>query len=92
MPVRLLFGEGFRDVMGTGEITLELEPGGCGTAWTVGRALRRAGVDVSQLDGTGGEVPALVILNDQVLGPGERFSAPVRDGDVLRFQLMLTGG
>ncbi len=92
MALRLLFGEGFRDGVGAGEIALNVEADACGTACSVGRALQLAGVDVSQLDGTRGELPALVILNDQALAPGERFSAPVRDGDVVRFQLMLTGG
>lgn len=92
MALRLLFGEGFRDGVGTGEITLDVGPGGGHTPCTVGRALQRAGVEVALLDGTRSELPALVILNHRVLGPEERFCAPVGDGDVVRFQLMLTGG
>lgn len=92
MALRLLFGEGFREGVGTGEIALDVVPEGCNGPCTIGRALQWAGVDVALLDGTRSELPALVILNDRVLGPEERFRSLVGDGDVVRFQLMLTGG
>jgi hypothetical protein len=96
----MLFGEAFRDVAGAAEVVVDLKAGETvgpagpeeGRPCSIGAALVRAGIDRGLLDGTRGELPALVILNDRVLLPADRFSVCLKDGDVVRFQLMLTGG
>ena len=50
-------------------------------------------IGVGGLDGSENpELSALVTVNGRVLAPYERFSTVVHDGDVIAFQLMLSGG
>lgn len=55
--------------------------------------LERAGFSVHGFDGTlDPELSALVVVNGRAVAPETRFDTVVRDGDVVSFQLMLTGG
>lgn len=90
MGIVLEFGEPFCRLGGS-TVTV---PGPKGaTGMTVKEALAAAGLSVNDLDGTlDPDLSAFVTVNGKALLPDDRFSVRVRDGDVVSFQLMLSGG
>mgnify|MGYP000906062492 CR=1 FL=1 len=90
--ITLEFAEPFRSLYGS-TVTVPAAGPGDASGVSVGDALVRAGIPPSGLDGTDDpELSAFVTINGRAVPPEDRLSATVRDGDVVLFQLMLSGG
>lgn len=90
--VVLEFAEPFGSLYGP-TVTVPLPAPGGAQGLTVREVLELAGIPVDGLDGmVEPELSAFVTVNGRALLPQDRFSAVVRDGDVVSFRLMLSGG